>query len=110
MTLSPASLSSPLPRDSQLLPGAIGGNLARVLFDAPSASAGHFLLPEQFEKFAAQFTNAGGGRSLPSTSAGAMREAAVFSGKSRPHVIQIDHVAHFRLSRCERKFNRSAFA
>jgi hypothetical protein len=38
--MNSAMLFSPSPRNRQLLPGATGGNLARVLYDAPSASAG----------------------------------------------------------------------
>lgn len=44
--MNTTSPSSPDLRDGQPLPGAFGGNLARVLSDAPSASAGHFLFRE----------------------------------------------------------------
>ena len=43
-------------------------------------------------------------------SAGAASRHVDPLAKSRPHVIQVDHVAHVRLSFCETKFNRSSVA
>jgi hypothetical protein len=99
-------------RDNPLLPGAYSGNLARVLFGAPSASAGHLsFMSEQFKKLLRQITNAGGVSSFPPTSAGAAsNRRALMSAKSRPHVIQVNHIAHVCVSLCETKFTTEAFS
>jgi hypothetical protein len=82
--------------NGKLLPGVRGGNLARVTCNALSSQTGHFLFSlKQPQKFGAQFTNAGRGSSPSSTSAGAaFYRRALMSAKSRPHVIQVNHVAH----------------
>ena len=90
-----------------ILPGS-GGNLARVTCNALSSQTGHLLFSlKQPQEFGAQFTNAGGVSSFSPTSAGAAsNRRALMSAKSRPHVIQINHVAHVPVSRCETKLTR----
>jgi len=99
MTISPAPLRR-FPRsfgDGKLLPGVRGGNLARVISNALSTRTGHFLfVSKQLKKLLRQVTNAGGVSSFPSHSAGAASRRRC-NAKSRPHVIQIDHVAHIIL-------------
>jgi hypothetical protein len=82
--------------DGKLLPGVRGGNLARVTCNALSTRTGHFLfVSKQLKKLLRQITNAGGVSSFSPTSAGAAsNRRALMSAKSRPHVIQVDHVAH----------------
>ncbi len=96
MTPSPASRYPHL--DGKLILPGSGGNLARVLFDAPSASAGLLsFVSQQFQNLLRQFTNAGGVFSFSSSSAGAASRQAGSLAKSRPHVIQVNHVTHVGL-------------
>jgi hypothetical protein len=94
-----------------ILPGS-GGNLARVISNALSSQTGQFLfMSKQLQKLLRQITNAGGVSSFSPTSAGAAsNRRALMSAKSRPHVIQVDHVAHVPVSRCETLFTTRAFA
>jgi len=105
-----ASPSSPFLRDGQPLPGAFGGNLARVTCNALSTRTGHFLfVSEQFEKLAAQIGNAGRVSPPGSPASG----AAGGRGSTHPPrlpSIKVNHVAHVFVSLSETKFTAECVA
>lgn len=114
--ISPASPSAPISSlDGQLLPGAIGGNLARVTCNALSSQTGHFLFLEQPQQFGAQYTDAGRVYLLSPASAGAVSRGFPSSHPPRPfHFVlpKVNHITHREapIFVDETKFTRSAFA
>ena len=115
MNLSPAMSVTPRYfRDGQLLPGAIGGNLARVVRNAPSLRRVAFLFLEQPQQFGAQITDAGRGfPPFSSAGEGAVSRGFPSSHPPRPYIfLHVDHFTHrgAPIFVDETKFNRSAFA
>ena len=107
--MNPATLVLPSSKSRTL----DGGNLARVLYDAPSASAGHPLFTEQFKKLLRQITDtARVARCIGSDSAPAASPHGSVSRRV-PQALpfrEVNNFTHIRLSRCETLFNKSAIA
>jgi len=102
--------------DGKLLPGVRGGNLARVISNALSSQTGHFLfMSEQFQKLLRQITDTGRVAMFPGSASAPAAPPHGSVSRRVPQALsfvlpEVNHVAHFPVSRCETLFNRSAFA
>ena len=114
--ISPASPSAPTSSlDGQLLPGAIGGNLARVTCNALSSQTGHLLfkVTQRVEKLLREH-----GSGDPSLREGSTARAALTGARrnaAKSLSLPFHHVDHFTHRGApifvdETKFNRSSFA